>query len=374
LSPYVESALKLHRFLCERHARGGLVGPDPGIRWNYRVGRFVKSALQFLPWNDDLYYVQGQGYWILANGRLFDLTGDDQFLRLAVETSDELLARQRADGAWDYPNPEWKGRVATAEGTWGAIGLLESYRQTGEEKYLRAVRKWHDYLIHTIGFQRAGDELAVNYFANLGSGTVPNNSAFVLRFLAELADVTGDDGYLAPCEGMWAFMQRVQLSNGEFPYVAASPGSPERRHFQCYQYNAFQCLDLMRYLELRGEDVLCPMIVNLLRFLQEGVAPEGYVYYQCDIRYRMITYHTAVAGAAFRAAERHGASEFRASANRTSAYVLRSQHATGGFTYSQGEYRLLRDRRSYPRNLAMILLHQLMHEESGCAAETACIP
>jgi len=361
---YRDAAVKLHGYLVQHHAQGGLVGPDPGIRFNYRFGRFIKSALRFLPWKDNLYYVQGQGYWILGNWRLSDRTEEPQYQRLAIAASDALLDHQRADGAWEYPNPEWKGRIATAEGTWGALGLVESYRQTGDQKYLQAVLKWHEYLIHSIGFQQVGDELAVNYFASRGSGRVPNNSAFVLRFLAELADATGDPSYLEPCQGMITFLERAQLPTGELPYVAAGPGCPERRHFQCFQYNAFQCLDLMRFFELSGGDVLCPLVSNLLSFLRGGLAPQGYCYYQCGVRYRTVTYHTAVLSAAFRTAQWHGAEEYCLLADRAADYVVHAQRARGGFSHSRGEYRVLSDHRSYPRYLAMILLHLLMQDKS----------
>jgi len=361
MSKYLESAVNLHAWLTRRHWRAGLFGPDPGIRFNFRIGRFIKSATRVLPWNDDLYYVQGQGYWILANWRLFDLTGDDTYRQLATEASHALLGHQRQDGAWDYPNPEWKGRVANAEGSWGAIGLLESYRQTGEKAFLQSVLRWHHFLINSIGFRREGDELAVNYFAEHGAARVPNNSAFVLRLLAELAEVTGDDSVLEPCQGMLTFLERAQLPSGELPYVAAGTDSTERRHFQCFQYNAFQCLDLMRYFELRDGEVLCPLVRKLLNFLSEGVSPQGYAYYQCGVRYRTVTYHTAVLGAAFRTAQRHGAEQFQPLAERTAHYVLSVQQPKGGFNYSRGDYRFLRDNRSYPRYQTMILLHLLAH-------------
>ena len=370
MSKYLESALKLHDHLVRRHWRAGLVGPDPGIRFNFRIWRFLKSATRALPWKDDLYYLQGQGYWILGNWRLFELTGDKTFEEFATQASDVVLSHQRPDGAWDYPNPEWKGRVATAEGTWGVLGLLESYRQTGASKYLQGALDWHHYLINTIGFQREGDELAVHYFADRSATRVPNNSAFVLRFLAELAQLTGDDSYLEPCQGMLTFLERAQLSSGELPYIAPSADRPERRHFQCFQYNAFQCLDLMRFFELRGGEILCPLTYNLLHFLQSGLSPAGYVYYQCGVRHRRVTYHTAVLSAAFRTAQRHGAEEFRPLADRAVDYLLKTQHPHGGFSYSHGDYRLLNDHRSYPRYQAMIMFHLLSHEKQTLLKES----
>ena len=74
--------------------------------------------------------------------------------------------------------------MATAEGTWAAIGLLESFRQEGRE-VSRGRSTWHGYSSTKIGFQRHEDELAINYFTNLGLFRVPDNSITVLRFLAE---------------------------------------------------------------------------------------------------------------------------------------------------------------------------------------------
>ena len=76
VSAAVSAARRLHRYLVRRHWREGrLIGPDSGVRFNYRVGRFAKGYLSFIPWRDDLYYLQAQGYWMLANWRLADFDG-----------------------------------------------------------------------------------------------------------------------------------------------------------------------------------------------------------------------------------------------------------------------------------------------------------
>jgi hypothetical protein len=200
MSDLVESIYRLHGFLAQRVRLGRLIGPDPGVRFNYRIGRFAKGALPFVPWNDELCYVQAQGYWTLSNWLLFDHTDDELYRDAALACARSIMAQQREDGAWDYPNPEWRGRVATTEGNWGAIGLLESYRRTREAPFLEAALRWHRYLVDGIGFQSLnndeGDEFAVNYFAGDRRERVCNNSATVLRLLAEFADATGDPRYL----------------------------------------------------------------------------------------------------------------------------------------------------------------------------------
>ena len=43
---HLDPAILLHRYLVTNHWIGHtLIGPDSGIRFNYRIGRFIKSAL-----------------------------------------------------------------------------------------------------------------------------------------------------------------------------------------------------------------------------------------------------------------------------------------------------------------------------------------
>jgi hypothetical protein len=361
--PKLRGAIRLHRYLVARHWSGkALIGPDPGIRFNYRIGRFIKSYLRQVRWRDDYYYLQGQAYWTLANWRLFDLLGQETCREIALRSSASMLAAQRSDGAWDYPNPEWKGRVATVEGSWGAMGLLETYRRTGESSFLTGALRWHRFLVETIRFQRVGATLAANYFAHCEGVRVPANSAIVLRFLAELAEATGDPAYLEQAGGLVRFFRSTQLASGEFPY--AVEGALDRRrvvHFQCYQYNAFLCLDLIRYHELTRDTDSLALVPRLLGFLATGVAPDGHAFYACGNAHRAVSYHAAALAAAISAGARLGLTPPEP-AERAYAYVMRRQRPDGGFPHSDRDYRLLSDRRSYPRYLAMILFHLLASE------------
>jgi hypothetical protein len=356
-----EAALRLHEYLANRHWDCcALVGPDVGIRFNYRIGRFVKGYLRRLRWNDNYCYVQAQGYWILSNWQLFRIFGQEKYLHFARSCSEYLLAQQRNDGAWVYPNPEWHGRIATAEGTWGSLGLLESFRQTGDAKFLEGAQKWYEFVVQKIGFQQAGEELAVNYFHSRKGSRIPNNSAFFLRFLAELARVTGQDVYLRLSNGLLKFLQAAQKPTGEFPYAVKGESRGKcPPHFQCYQYNAFACLDLMRYCEFSGDNRVLPMIQNVLSFLCQGLAKDGHAFFDCGNRYREIIYHTAVLAQAFARARRFGFNGCEAKANRAYSYLLKSQRPDGSFGFSRRDYFLLSDQRSYPRSLAMIL-YQLL--------------
>jgi prenyltransferase beta subunit len=358
LSILLSASIRLHSHLLQSHWKGqALQGPDPGVRFNYRFGRFVKSYLGFVRWRDEYCYMQAQGYWILSNWRLFRATGAAEYRDIALRCSDYIVRQQRPDGGWNYPNPAWRGRVATAEGTWAALGLVESYRQAGGPGYLHSALRWHRFLLHEVGFQNAGPGLAVNYFAGRVTRKVSNNSAMVLRFLAELADLTSEQRHVDLCRRLIEFLQEAQSPTGEFPYSVAD-GSIHQ-HFQCFQYNAFQCLDLMRSWELIRERAVVPLVRAMLSFLAGGLAEDGHAPYECGSVSRTVTYHTAVMAAAFAKATEMGFSEFTIVRNRAYQWLLTAQRADGSFPHSQGDYLVLKDERSYPRYLAMVLFHLL---------------
>ena len=79
-----------------------------------------------------------------------------------------------------------------------------------------------------------------------------------------------------------------------------SQGSLELRrvHFQCYQYNAFLCLDLIRHYELTRDTDSLALVPRLLDFLATGVAPNGHAFYACGNVHRAVTYHASAVGAA----------------------------------------------------------------------------
>ena len=362
-----DAAVLLHRYLAATHWTGdALIGPDPGIRLNYRIGRFIKGYLNRLPWNDDVYFLQAQGYWILANWALFATTHDEPHRTLARRCSERVLSEQREDGAWNYPLRAWAERTATVEGIWASLGLLETYRQTGETAYLSGAVRWHQFLSAKIGYVRVGDGLAVNYFAGYRDHAVPNNSTDALRFLAEMAEATHDDSYLEPCGGLLRFLLKAQKPSGEFPYIFQKDAHSEGRpHFQCYQYNAFQCFGLMSYYEITGDGTALPIITGLLSFLRQGLAADGHAHYMCGDASRTITYHTAVLGAVFARAGGIGVPGYDDAAERALRYVLSVQEPGGRLIHSQRDYRVLSDRRSYPRYQAMILYHLLIQYLRG---------
>ena len=356
-----DQALALHRRLAAESLRDDLlVGPDSGVRFNYRAGRFVKSYLSRLPWHDDLCYMQAQGYWMLANCRLATMTGDPHYLELAHAAGRAVLELQHDDGAWEYPNPEWRGRVATAEGTWAAIGLVETFRRTDDERLLEGALLWARCLEERIGFMRAAGGLAVNYFADRRTDAIPNNSAFVLRLLAELADTTGDTGFLDRSRALVGFLAAVQQPSGEVPYsVDGGTGAPHVAHFQCAQYHAFQALDLYRYAWLAGDDRAAEVAARIVGFLLGQTSADGRFPYACGRPHPEVAYHLAVVAAALAAADTHGEAGCRELADIVRARLLTLQQPDGTFAHSRNDYGILSDRRAYPRYLAMILLHLL---------------
>ncbi len=361
MNRFHDAALKIHAAMQRSFSvDGAIIGPDPGVRFNYRLWRFLKGYTPWIAWRDGLYYLQCQGYWVMANWLLAQDT-NDRFATAALSATDQIVRRQRSDGAWDYPNPEWKGRVATVEGTFASFALLESYRRTQRPEFLQSALKWHEFFTHSIGFQEYGGTRAVNYFAGRHSNPVPNNSSLILRYLANLAQATGDSSYAEPCSDVVSFLLKYQQASGELPYVVDDPGM---LHFQCFQYHAFIYLDTWNYYQMSGDQRVLELLRGVLRFLAGGVHDSGYGYYQCDQLYRTVNYHTAAIAAALGTCKNLGLEpkqeeEYCQLSQRAFDYFLKQQLPDGSFTHSRGDYHILCDQRRYPRYQAMMLYHLL---------------
>ena len=359
----LEAARKLHAYLRRTHLNDFLlVGPDPGIRLELRLWRFLKSYASFLPWHDSYTFLQTQGYWCLANWKLFELTGESNFQACATQAARKLLDLQTPDGYWTYPLPQRRHRIATIEGNWAALALIETYEQL-EEKTLRdpllkGARRWYEFLISRIGFQEHETGRAVNYF-DRPRGKVPNNSVSTLYFLARLSQAAQDSAILEHGKGLVEFLTHVQLSSGEFPYIIESPQETRRDHYLCFQYNAFQFLELAWTFTVLGKQELRPVLDKLAGFLAGGVSENGASRFDCFRRHPEVNYYTAVLGAAMLEAHRQGLGDYAELGRRCFRRLLDRQQAEGNFEYSEKDYGLFRDRRSYPRYQAMILFHLL---------------
>lgn len=366
--PAMKAAQRLYEHLFARHVRqdGALVGPDPGVSLNLRFTRFLKSYLRFLPWRDRMYYLQGQAYWIMDNVQMHRISGEDKFLRRAAACADVVLSRQTAQGYWVYPQAEWMGRVATVEGCFGALSLLSAWEISSEGKYLEGAVRWFEYMSESIGFQHDGrGGIAVNYFNNVNRGMVPNNATLVLWFESALARAAEDDSYSRHVDGLISFLEGCQLESGEMPYVVASPMGEGRTHYLCFQYNAFQFLDLSHYYEITGDERALRMMKRLAEYLGQALTIDGDARYDCWHDAPIVHYFTAAVAAALLHAAYLGFGGYGFVAERACQRLCSVQRRDGSFDYSWGDYGFLSDRRSYPRNQAMMLRHLLIMAGKG---------
>ena len=354
------AAERLHAHLAERHLADGLLrGPDPGVRLNLRVWRFVKSALPFLPWRDDYVFMQSQGYWILANWMFYESTGDKRFRRHAEQATESVLRLQTADGFWRYPLPERRHLVATVEGDWGAIGLLASFAREPRPQWLDGAARWCRYLVDTIGFQPHSSGKAVNYF-DRPRGKIPNNSVEAAWLFLRLWKAGGDPSLLHDVDAMLDFVAASQLSNGELPYIVDGPYERGRDHYLCFQYNAFEFLKLAWSGRLRPTAKIRRILTGLARFLARGVRTNSSSAEDCFhvASGPEVDFYTAVLAAALWHARERGLLDGD-HAGRCYARVLERQRSDGSFAFSTGDWRFVSDKRSYPRQSVMTLFHLL---------------
>jgi hypothetical protein len=354
---YLGAALKLHEHLVGRHWDGrALVGPDPIGKIHWRLTRFVRSYLPWLPGDDRYIYLQGQAYWIMSNLVLHQLTREPKYLEYACRCADFIVESQPPSGAWVHPPVRGRrGFISTVEGVWASLGLTAAYKETGKAEYRESAVRWYEVQEKVIGFRPVDGGLAANYYAG-SEGAVPNVSTMLVWLTAELSRVTGEKHYLAHTDGLIRFIAHSQLDSGELPYAYRT-----RPHFMCYQYNAFQFLDLSHYFRLTGQDHVRKILVNLARYLSSGLTKRGSCRYDCFNKNPETNYWTAALAAALREAYDLGLGQYHEQSERAYQRLLARQNANGSFDFSDRNYRLLTDRRSYPRQQSMILLFLLSH-------------
>ena len=328
------------------------------MRWNIRVWRFVKSYLPALAPGERHFFLQGQAYWALASWTLADLTCVPTYADAARAASRVIRQTQRADGAWDYPLPERRHLVATVEGDFGAVAMLEAFRRDGERAYLDAALAWHAYVEREIGYQPHPGGLCVNYFQK-PRGLVPNNTCEWIWVLGRLAAATGERRYLERVPALLGFLEAVMLPSGELPYELAGPHEPRTRlHYLCYQYNAFQCMKLAWFAHEHGEPRARALAERLSDYLATGVTASGAARASCESELPEVVYYADAVAMALYTVTSYGWRDHRALADRAYRFTLSRRRADGGFAYfSRGDYGVLRDRNDYPRYLAMSLYH-----------------
>lgn len=356
------SARRLESALERRHLRNGLLhGPDPGVRFNLRAWRFLKSSLRFVPWRDDYVFTQTQGYWAFANWILYDAAGDGRYRVNALDCAEAVLRLETPEGAWKYPLPERKHLIATLESMMAAATLLAAYAREPRAEFLEGAVRAADFITHQIGFQAHDGGEAINYF-DRPRGKVPNNSVIAVWFFLRLRKATGDDGYLAHAPAMVRFVESAQRASGEIPYIVEGLNEKARPHYLCFQYNAFQFLYMAWAEQLAPGTWSRNVLVKLAHFLRGGVEANG----SCANNCRAIgaggpetDYYTAALAAALHEAWRLGFWAEDEPSRRCYDRVLTRQKADGSFGFSTGDYRVLSDKRSYPRQQAMTLFHLL---------------
>jgi len=365
MDKFLNASQRLFNYIIENHWDGsGLMGPDPGLRYNFRIFRFIKSYLSSVKWKDNFYFLQCQGYWVFDNSMMNAVTNEDKYLEIIRLTADRILDFQAADGSWQYPLPEWKGKIATVEGNYGARALIESFRKLRDERYLAGALKWYDFLTEKTGFQFYKDSLSINYFAGIKGRLVPNNATLTLAFLSELYRETKDLKHLKYSEEMIRFLKYAQKESGELPYAFEIPGTQGREHFLCFQYNSFQLMDLATFYNITQNKDVYDVLKGLARFISTGVEKDGHSRYNCFKSTPIVPYYTAAIAAALLTADNIGLGDYAELSDRAYSFLLKTQNKRGGFYYSKNNYKILKDRRSYPRYLVMILKHLLMKAES----------
>jgi len=363
----LSSAIRLYNYIFDSFWNGdAIVGPDPGINFELRLFRFIKSYLAFINWPDNYYFLQTQGYWIKSNWDLFEITGDVNYKKVAIACSNYVINRQRKNGSWEYPLKSWKKYVSTVEGTWASLGVLETFKWTKEPKYLEGALKWYDFLINKTGFQRYKDSMAINYFdvpSVWWRLRVPNNTTLVLWFLSELYRIRNDLRLPELNGKMIRFIQLAQNNSGELKYAI------ERDHYFCYQYNAFEFLDLSHSYKIINDERIRIILEKLAKFLSTGVTEIGSIKYDCFQTFPEVIHSSGAVGAALATATFMGLSNYDKHIEYTYNFLFERQRQDGSFPNSAHtgprirkpiSHGFLADNRSYPRQLSYILQHLLI--------------
>ena len=250
------------------------------------------------------------------------------------------------------------------EGTWASLGLLASYRETGEKAYLEGALNWFTFLANEIGFQTYFDSITVNYFAFSPKGVkVPNNTTLVLWFLAEFLEITGNPKFAGYDDKLIRFLELCQEPSGELIYEVRN------KHYLCYHYNAFEFIDLFNYYKITGNERAKTILEKMAHFLASGVTEIGSVRTDCTQTFPEARFFSGVAGAALTCASSMGFGNYKTHLKRIREYLIKNQTPEGTFVHSTHDFFYLKnpvnwgflsDKNSYPRLLSFMLNHLLI--------------
>ena len=360
MNEYQLAAERLLNYLFDHHWNGrALFGPDPIGKINWRVGRFLKSYTRNLPWRDRFEYAQGQGYWIRALSSYHKLSGDQHAFKALTNAADYLVSKQLPSGVWEHPPlRERRGFVSAVESIWACLGLAAAYETTQRPEYLSYLQKGFQGIVDTIGFQPVKDGLAVNYYAH-SQHAVPNVTTMYLWLVAIIHKITGESRVIENVGQLIRFLEFSQLETGELSYVYES--SP---HFQCFQYNSFQFIDLANFYIITKNEQMRPILVRMAKFLSTGVNSRDGSRYSCFRENPEVNYWTSALAAALMIATKLDLGNYADISDRLFRHLLGKQRPDGSFWFSERNYVFLSDRRSYARQQAMIL-SMLLQRSAG---------
>lgn len=383
----LHSAMKNWDFLVDKYYKEGLIqGPDVGVGAYLRGGRFLANTFTPSKVKEKKYaFQQTQAYFIRSSLMLYHITNDEKYKQKAQVVGDQVVRMQCTNGSWHYPLKEWRDKVVVVDCNWAAMGLLDLYLETENKKYLNAALKWINFLISEVGYSEiADDKICFHYFSpNYLGKLTPNITTLSTALLARMFAINQTGIYENLIHKGLNFIQHVMKPNGEIPYTILEDkkGLTLREkiyrklmptdHYQCAQYNAFQLMDLCCVYEELNIDRIKDLILKIASFLSTCVANDGRTQIQCGDNSSVIYYHTSAVGAALFKADEVLSLGFSNKGKKAIEFVLKHQNPSGGFPFSQREYKLFSDSFEYPRTNLYTLYHLLLcalhfEKKNGC--------
>jgi len=391
---YLTAILRLHDYIIKRHWNGQAIeGPMPIDKLNWHITRYVKAylvqnhttfsgkssdsylkskgrslfcgemwpslfpniscklALGWIPWGDNYKYKQGQGYWIHSNLILGELLNDRQYQDYGRICAEYIIQEQLPSGAWKYPPlQERRNHIGSIEGAWASLALIKAYLNLGNQEYLEAVLKWDNFQINEIGIREYKDSFAINFLHEISKVKIPNATTLLLWLVTEIYKTTGDDKYLRFVDQMIRFLEYSQMENGEFQYIFNM-----RPHFQCFQYNSFEFMDLAHPYAINPDERIWRILKKSAEFLATGISTHGACCYNCFKEFPEVNYWTTALAAALKKAQELGLGDYRLESDRAYQRLLTQQRTDGSIGFSRRNYVFLSDQWSYPQQLVMIL-------------------
>lgn len=197
---YLAAAEKLSDRLDETRRGGAISGKDPFT-------------------NETVTFPAAQGWDIPAEIELYQTTGNGKYFERAKKSADWLIKNQK-DGYWERPlNCTDCDRIYTVEGGEAALGLIELYEYTGDEKYLEPAEKWAEFLVNNITYVRTSNSsLIFQYQQPNRHWRVLNINALSSLVLLKLWKHTGREKYLLLANESINFIIENQQEGGKYPY------------------------------------------------------------------------------------------------------------------------------------------------------------